>query len=257
MRCDYCSYPKIEGNKVRLRDPVSVVDEMFAAVAAQPSLSHFFIVDSVFNIPLSHAKAVCRELIARQWTIPWTCYTNPIVIDEEFVALAAQAGCAGMEIGSDAGSDAVLRKLKKGFTTADIRQFRDVCASAGILDCHSFVVGTDGETIDDVRATLDFIADLNPHSAVINIWFDDYESLNGDLRRQRVRLRTEIEELLRGRHQGFPNWSVPALGINFDEQLFRALRRAGYRGPMWQHMAPPGKISRRRSGRGASESPRV
>ena len=238
MQCDYCRYPRIEGNKVRLRDPVSVVDEMFAAVAAQPSLSHFFIVDSVFNLPLAHAKEVCRELISRQWTIPWTCYSNPIVFDEEFAALAVEAGCAGMEVGADAGSDSILKKLKKGFTTAEIRRIRDVCSKTGILDCHSFVVGTDGETIDDVRETIDFVADLDPHSAIINIWIDDYESLNGDLRRQRVRLRSEVEELLLDRHRDFPNWSVPALGINFDKQLFRALRRAGRRGPMWQHLAP-------------------
>jgi hypothetical protein len=236
LHCDYCSYPKIEGRKIRLRDPGSVVDEMFAALEANPSLNHMFIVDSVFNLPMPHAKNVCRELIARDWQIPWTCYANPIVFDEEFAELSARAGCAGMEIGSDAGGNKMLDKLKKGFTVDHIRRLRDICAAAGIPDCHSFVVGTVGETIDDVRETVEFIADLDPYSAVINIWFDDYEALDPGLAGERKQLRADIEALLSERRHDFPSWSIPALGVNFDENLFKALRRAGLRGPLWQHL---------------------
>jgi radical SAM superfamily enzyme YgiQ (UPF0313 family) len=239
LHCDYCSYPKIEGRTIRLRDPESVVDEMFTALDANPSLSHMFIVDSVFNLPMPHAKDVCRELIARDWQIPWTCYTNPIVFDMEFAELAARAGCAGMEIGSDAGSDALLARLKKGFTVDHIYRLHDFCAAAGIPDCHSFVVGTIGETIDDVRTTLDLIVDLDPHSAIINIWFDDYEALDPGLAEERRQLRTDIEGVLAQCKHDFPNWSIPALGINFDENLFRVLRRAGLRGPLWQHLRRP------------------
>ena len=236
QKCDYCSYPIIEGRTVRMREPESVVDDIFAAREANPSLSHMFIVDSVFNLPITHAKQVCRELIARDWDVPWTCYASPIAFDEEFAELAARAGCAGMEIGSDAGSDAVLRKLKKGFTVNEIYRFRDICAEAGIPDCHTFVLGTVGETIDDVRQTLEFIADLDPHSAIINIWFDDFEALDPGLAEERRQLRTDIEALLTERHHEFPNWSIPVLGFNFNEKLFNALRRAGLRDPLWQHM---------------------
>ena len=195
-----------------------------------------FIVDSVFNLPITHAKNVCRELIARAWQIPWTCYASPIVFDEEFAELAARAGCAGMEVGSDAGSDAVLGKLKKGFTVDNIYRLRDICAAAGIPDCHTFVLGTTGETIDDVRQTLDFIADLDPHSSIINIWFDDYEALDPGLTEERRQLRADIEALLSERKHEFPNCSIPALGYNFDEKLFAALRRTGLRDPLWQHL---------------------
>ena len=236
QHCDYCSYPIIEGRTIRLREPASVVDEMFAALDTHPSLSHMFIVDSVFNLPMTHAKNICRELIARGWRIPWTCYANPIVFDEEFAELAARACCGGMEVGSDAGSDAILKKLKKGFTVEQIYRLRDICAAAGIPDCHTFVLGTTGETMDDVRQTIDFIADLDPHSAIINIWFDDYEALDPGLADERRQLRTDIEALLGERRHEFPHWSIPVLGYNFDEKLFTALRRSGLRGPLWQNL---------------------
>jgi len=236
LHCDYCVYPLIEGRKGRLRSPGSIVDEMSAAVAAQPAIDHFFVVDSVFNLPLEHAKAVCRELIRRRWDVPWSCHANPLAFDSEFAELAREAGCAGMEVGSDSGSDATLKRLKKGFTIEHIRRLHAICTDAGVPDCHSFIVGTEHETLDDVRATLDFIVDLDPFAAIINIWFDDYETLKPALRERRRRLRAGIEALLRERRNDYPHWSIPALGINFDEDLFRVLRRAGYRGPLWQHL---------------------
>ena len=236
MHCDYCVYPMIEGRKMRMREPKAIVDEMFEALEATPAPDHFFFVDSVFNLPPKHAKAVCREMISRNWQIPWTCYVNPLFFDEEFAGLAAEANCAGMEVGSDSGCDRILKKLRKGFKLEHVRRFHKIATEAGIPDCHTFILGTESETIEDVQESLDFIVDLDPHSTIINIWFDDYETLEPTLIEGRKKLRADIEALLVSDKYAFPNWSVPGLGVNFDERKFRALRHAGYRGPLWQHM---------------------
>jgi radical SAM superfamily enzyme YgiQ (UPF0313 family) len=236
LRCDYCTYPIIEGRVGRTRDPVAVVNEMFAAVNDCPEINHFFIVDSVFNLPKTHAKKVCRELIKRNWTIPWTCYANPLGFDMEFAELAKAAGCAGMEVGSDSGVDRVLKKMHKGFTTEHIRKLHNICETAGIPDCHTFIIGTEGETIEDVQQTLDFIADLDPFSVFIMIWIDDFEALDPGYRAERMAFRKDIEVLLEANKDKFPTWSVPALKINFNERLFAALRKSGRHGPLWQHI---------------------
>jgi len=239
LRCDYCTYPIIEGRKGRVRTPESVVDEMYEALEARPEISHFFIVDSVFNLPKTHAKNVCRELIRRDWRTNWTCYANPLGFDEEFAQLAYEARCTGMEIGSDSGCDHVLQKLRKGFTVEHIRRLHDICTNAAVPDCHTFILGTEGETMDDVRQTIDFIVDLDPHSAIIMVWVDDYETLDPALRKHRMKFRDEINALLVDHQHDFPHWSMPGLGINFDENLFRALRRTGRQGPIWQHLRAP------------------
>jgi radical SAM superfamily enzyme YgiQ (UPF0313 family) len=236
LRCEYCTYPIIEGRVGRARAPASVVDEMCAAVAARPAIRHFFVVDSVFNLPKAHAKAVCRELVARGWSVPWTCYANPLGFDAELAQLARAAGCAGMEIGSDSGCDEVLARLKKGFTTAQVRALHRLCADAGLPDCHTFILGTTGETLDDVRRTLDFAVELDPWSAIFMMWVDDREAIDPALRAANERLRARIAEILLAYAAGRPSWSVPPLRHNFDEKLFRRLRRRGLHGPLWQHM---------------------
>jgi radical SAM superfamily enzyme YgiQ (UPF0313 family) len=236
LRCDYCTYPTIEGRVGRTRSASAVVDEMEHALAQQPGIQHFFIVDSVFNLPRRHAKDVCRELAERAWKTPWTCYANPLGFDAEFAELARAAGCAGMEIGSDSGRDDVLARLRKGFTTADIRRIHALSRDAGIPDCHTFILGTPGETLDDVERTLDFVAELDPFSAILMIWIDDAEALDPALRLERDKLRAQIEVALRERCRENPHWSSPPLGANFDAKLFRKIRRAGLHGPLWQHM---------------------
>ena len=107
------------------RDPKAVADEIESLTTTHPETSHFFIVDSVFNLPPEHAKDVCRELIARGNELPWTCYANPIGFDEELAGLMREAACVGMEIGSDSGCNEILAKLKKGFTVDEIRAIRE------------------------------------------------------------------------------------------------------------------------------------
>ncbi len=235
LRCDYCTYPIIEGRVGRVREPSAVVDEMFRTLEERPETRHFFIVDSVFNLPTLHAKKVCRELIARDWQVPWTCYANPLGFDREFAELAREAGCAGMEIGSDSGTNRVLKKMRKGFTTDHIRRLHELCVEVGIPDCHTFILATVGETLAEVEETVDFLVDLDPFGAILMIWIDDYESLDPELRAERVALRSTVEQMLLARKDEYPQWSIPALKVNFDERLFRILRRSGLHGPLWQH----------------------
>jgi radical SAM superfamily enzyme YgiQ (UPF0313 family) len=258
LRCEYCTYPIIEGRVGRTRAPSVVVDELESILAAQPDLKHVFFVDSVFNLPRAHAKSVCREMIEREVKIPWTCYANPLGFDAELAGLMKAAGCAGMEVGADSGSDRLLDALGKGFTTEQIRSLSRLAKQEGIPDCHTFLLGTPGEDFDDVQRTLEFIVDLDPFSAILMAWVDDYEALDPALATERRKLRESVLELLDARKSEFPWWSIPSLGVNYDPSLFALLRKRGFHGPLWQHIrgmvAPRRRRVRRTGGRGRSES---
>ncbi len=236
LRCEYCTYPVIEGRSIRQRDPEAVVTEMFHAAEVNPKLNHFFVVDSVFNLPPKHAKAICRSMVRRGFKVPWTCYANPLGFDQELAELMAEAGCVGMEIGSDSGCDEVLLRMKKGFTTQAIRTIHQLSAQAGLRDCHTFILGTGGETLEQVQRTIDFIIELDPYGAILMAWTDDDEALDPTLRAERAVLRDQILELLRQKQHEFPRWIIPPLSVNFDLRLFGMLRKMGMHGPLWQHV---------------------
>ncbi len=236
LGCEYCTYPLIEGRRHRLRSPARVVDEIEAALAASPDINHLFFVDSQFTLPPSHAKAVCHEMIARGVGVGWTCYGNPVGFDLDLAELMKAAGCVGMEIGTDSGSDEVLLRQRKGFTSADVRRMHDTCQEAGLLDCHTFVLGTSGETVDTVRQTLDFIADLQPFAAILMMWMEDLEAVEPERSAERRAFRESMRALLEERCREQSRWIAPQLRINYDPRIFRILRKRGFTGPLWQYI---------------------
>lgn len=236
LKCTYCTYPKIEGRIKRVRDPKLVVDEMFATLETHPRTNHFFVVDSVFNHPRDHAKEFCRELIRRDWKVPWTCYVNPLSFDESLAEVMVQAKCAGYEVGSDSGCDDILKALKKGFLTKDIIRMKAISKKFGLKDCHTFVLGTPWETMEHVFQSIAFIEALEPTAAVLMAWNDDAESVDHVLASERKVFRQQIIELFKIKKQQNPTWVIPPLSYNFDERLFKVLRKRNLSGPLWQQL---------------------
>ena len=48
FHCVYCTYPRVEGRRVRLRGPEAVADEM-EGLMDETGVRHFFVVDSVLD----------------------------------------------------------------------------------------------------------------------------------------------------------------------------------------------------------------
>jgi radical SAM superfamily enzyme YgiQ (UPF0313 family) len=244
FQCAYCDYPDLEGRKVRARDPEAVADEVLAR-SRVPGVEYVFFVDSVFNVPRSHALAVCRALERRGSPLPWVCYGSPAAFDGELVAAMARARCLGVEVGSDGGSEASLARLKKPFGLAEVRRARALFVEHGLLDCHTFVLGAFDESPAEVDATLAFVDELDPDVATFVVFMEDREALTPHRARHREAILARLAELAPKR----PGWVVPELGVRFDERLNASLLRSGRRGPSWLHLARARRAaSIRRSG---------
>jgi tRNA A37 methylthiotransferase MiaB len=228
FHCAYCDYPDLEGRKVRLRSPEVVADEM-AARAKASNVSHAFFVDSVFNVPRAHALAVCEALERRGSPLPWVCYVTPATLDDELVAAMRRAGCIGAEIGTDSGTPRVLARLRKPFDLDDVRRVRASFVKHGISDTHSFVLGAEGETLEEAEGTLAFVRELDPDVTVFVAFMEDREERDP----HRAAVHEELLKLLAREAPKHPGWVVPELGIRFGERI----RRLRLRGPAWVHLA--------------------
>lgn len=229
--CAYCDYPDLEGRRVRVRAPANVARDV--ELAAARGARHVFFVDSVFNVPRSHALAVCSALEASSAALPWVCYATPRGLDDELVAAMKRAGCVGAEIGTDTGTAETLLRLRKPFTLAHVTAARAAFARHGLADCHTFVLGAEGETLAEVRATLAFVDALDPDVAVFIVFMEDRESVGVG----RAPERAAILALLAEEAPKRPGWVVPELGIRFGGKLAKMLARARRDGPSWLSLA--------------------
>lgn len=121
LKCAYCTYPFLNGRVIRIRNPVDVVDEI-QELQDRWGFDKFMFIDAVFNIPLDHAEAICREMIKRGLHIKWFAYFNEKTITEAFIRLAMQAGCDTFLFSPDGFSEATLKSLGKEISVKDINK---------------------------------------------------------------------------------------------------------------------------------------
>jgi hypothetical protein len=153
LTCSYCTYNRLEGSVYRLRDPEAVAEELARNVRAT-GIRDVEIVDSTFNLPLDHAKAVLRSIVARNLGLRVSAMgMNPRYFDAELVHLMRQSGFVEACLGIEAGSDPMLRSLGKNFTVADIHQARQLLRGSGIPVMWFLLLGAPGETRETIAET--------------------------------------------------------------------------------------------------------
>jgi len=161
MKCIYCSTPLLEGKKCRSRDIHQLVNEM-ALLNKENQIKRFYIVDNVFNFPLSQAKNLCREILAQNLKISWQAILNPAFIDEELFALMGEAGCRFISLGNESGHELILKNLEKGFTLDTVRKAAKLARANGIRYGCFLLLGGPGETRETVMQSVKFVEDLSP-----------------------------------------------------------------------------------------------
>ena len=161
--CIYCADPLGKGRRIRLRSPRSVGDEIEALL--EMGIDHLHFCDSEFNLPPSHAEAVCREIIERGLgtRVRWYAYCSPTPFSQETAVLFEKAGCAGINFGVDSASDRMLRTLGRDFTVDDLERTAKICHRGNIVFMYDLLLGGPGETRDSLRETIETMRRLSPH----------------------------------------------------------------------------------------------
>ncbi len=144
-QCVYCTYPIIEGSRIRPRLPSDVIDDVERLLEHSEVKSIFF-TDSVFNDREGHYLDIVKAMKERRIHVPWSAFLTPNNITEEAVDLMQETGFNIAEIGSDATTDTTLRKLGKDFLFDEVLKCNDMLVERGITVAHYFIFGCPGET---------------------------------------------------------------------------------------------------------------
>jgi len=252
FNCIYCTYPVIQGKKVRVRSPKHVCSEIEGLL--EDGVSNIFIVDNEFNYPVEHAQSVCREIIHKKLSIKWSCYCHPGFITRKLVDLMLESGCTGMEFGSDAANDAMLVNMGKNFSTNDLRKASDICRQSGMPFCHSLLIGGPGETMETVKQTFNAIQDMAPTAVICMVGirvFPETKLYHSSIEEGVIdpdqdflkpafyispAVENEILLFVETFSKENPTWIFPGLNINMSRELQKKLRRFGIKGPLWEYM---------------------
>jgi radical SAM superfamily enzyme YgiQ (UPF0313 family) len=153
-RCSYCNYFLLNGMKVRMRDPIQIVDEIEELVNVY-GIREFMFADGMFSNPFKHVAIICEEIKRRKIKVQWDAWCDIRAINQQFIDTVASAGCRFIVISPDGYSNSALRDLHKGFTTSDIRSTVKLLVSKPAPKIgFGFFLTTPGETLSGYFRTL-------------------------------------------------------------------------------------------------------
>jgi radical SAM superfamily enzyme YgiQ (UPF0313 family) len=183
--CTYCTYGTLEGVRYRFRPVPEVVEEI--ARANSRGAEFFEFVDAVFSHPPVQARGILNGILGRGLKVRLTAAGfNPVGVTEELVALMKKAGFVATTCTVESASDAVLKRMQKGFGRADVEKIARWLPRHGIPAVWVFLIGSPGENPGTVAETFDFIDRRIPPSDLVYI-------TNG----VRIYPRTGLERTLR------------------------------------------------------------
>jgi anaerobic magnesium-protoporphyrin IX monomethyl ester cyclase len=154
-QCSYCH--EIHTKKFRGITADAIVDQIEWLVK-EHGVGELMIVDDIFNFDLNRAKDICRGIIARGLRIHLQ-FPNGVRgdrFDEELLALMKEAGTHYIAIAIETVSEKFQKLVRKNLKADKARQAIEWASKQGIEVSGFFMIGFPGETVAEVRATLDF-----------------------------------------------------------------------------------------------------
>ena len=159
-QCTWCSHG-VYGFTHRRRSPGNVADEV-ESLAERYRPDMLWYADDVFTVHPGWIRKYAAELDRRGLRIPFEAISREDRLDEEMIGLLAEMGCRRLWVGAESGSQRVLDRMKRH---TDARRMRDVI---GWLQRHGIEAGTfimlgyEGETVEDIETTVDYLKTATP-----------------------------------------------------------------------------------------------
>jgi anaerobic magnesium-protoporphyrin IX monomethyl ester cyclase len=165
--CRFCIKHVSYGHTVRFRSPENVLAEIQELVRLGVHSIHMYA--DLFTVNRDHVMGICQGLVERGLRVRWTCNSRVDFVDPEMLQAMARAGCWMISWGIESGDAEMLRRMKKGITTAQVEQAVRWSREAGIMNWGYFIIGLPGETPDSIRRTIDFAKRLPLDLALFHI----------------------------------------------------------------------------------------
>lgn len=155
--CAYCAGRTLTGPRIRTRSIPLVLEEI-ELLWRRYGVREIHVVDDNFTADRSRVEEFCAGLAARCPGIAFT-FPNGVrldTLDAGLLRLLKSAGCYSLILGIESGSDRVLRLMRKGLTTEQIRRGAALVRDAGIEVGGFFILGFPGETRAEMEETIRF-----------------------------------------------------------------------------------------------------
>lgn len=143
--CIYCSYPIIDGRRVRTMDTDLIVGNL-ERLYKEKGINYVFFTDSVFNIHNSYNIELAEKIIRSGIKVNWGAYFSPHNLTDDILALFKRSGLKHIEFGTESLCTDQMHRYGKNFSFEDVLLNSDRCLKHNIYYAHFLILGGIGET---------------------------------------------------------------------------------------------------------------
>jgi len=250
--CSYCTYPHIEGRKMRFFDPALIAKQ--GRQLQEAGAKYIFITDSAFNASFEHSLQVAQAFQEARLSIPWGGFFAPTKPPADYYKRLADAGLSHVEFGTESMCDEMLKNLRKPFKSEDVFYAHERALAAGLHIAHYFLLGGPGENEETLQETLAGIDRLEkavffffcgiriyPHTALYETALREGQITSSQNLLDPVFYRSpsisdiEIVKRIEAHAGGRLNWLIGA-GESKATRILPRLYDRGHTGPLWEHL---------------------
>jgi anaerobic magnesium-protoporphyrin IX monomethyl ester cyclase len=162
-RCNFCS-PNIRnsfGSGYRSMSPGRILAELKYMVK-RLGINAVSFEDDLFTLNKQRIQKMCRMIIKCNLRFSWVVSTRADCLDENLIKIMKRAGCGGVAIGVESGSQRIIKAMDKGESLETIRNSLILLKKAGIAVTTNVIIGYPGETIDDYVRTRNLLHETMP-----------------------------------------------------------------------------------------------
>jgi anaerobic magnesium-protoporphyrin IX monomethyl ester cyclase len=167
-RCAFCcnySGTRLQAG-VRIRSFEQICAEM-RYLAGRYGARQVFFADDVFLLTPGNVLAFCRRLEREGLDMQWAVQMRADAINPQVAAAMAAAGCRRVSFGVESGSEAILRRVRKGIDRETIRLAVRSAQDAGLRVKTGWIFGLPG-TLEEQYESPAFMRELRPHAISIH-----------------------------------------------------------------------------------------
>lgn len=168
--CAFCGFPQRAG-KYKYTGVELVEREL--NTLADLGVDTITFLDDTFNVPKQRFRDILQMMITNNYGFKWNSFYRSDHGDEATVDLMRRAGCEGVFLGVESGSDEMLNRMNKTSRRKNYLAAIKQLQSAGISAHANVIVGFPGETYETVQETVSLIEETRPDFFRAQLWYAD------------------------------------------------------------------------------------
>jgi radical SAM superfamily enzyme YgiQ (UPF0313 family) len=167
-KCNWCAKP-IYGNRYNAHSPGYIVD-LIEDMQKHSDFTHIWFADDIFGLKPGWLKEFAALIAARGIRIKYKIQSRAdLLLEPESIQYLAASGCETVWMGAESGSQKILDAMDKGIKVEEITEACTLLKKYGIKPSLFLQFGYPGETMDDIRKTIDMVKNTMPEDIGISV----------------------------------------------------------------------------------------